>query len=81
MSHTKRLYCQLMNNSFNALLSKVLIWFAAGMSITALVSCLFAVSHALLSKAFGSKGITGSGYVLMMKATFESSKIRKCCGS
>jgi hypothetical protein len=51
--------------SFNALLNKVFIWMGVGMSITAVVSYLFANSPSLLSMLATTTGMTGLGYVVM----------------
>lgn len=52
-------------HSFNALLTKVFIWMAAGMFITAVISYIFATTPSLFSLLVNTDGITGLGYVLM----------------
>ena len=53
------------DHSFNAFLNKVFIWMGVGMSITAVMSYLFATTPYLLLLLANTTGITSFGYVMM----------------
>ena len=53
------------DHSFNTFLNKVFIWMGVGMSITAIMSYLFATTPYLLLLLENTTGITSIGYVIM----------------